>query len=228
MSTVFITATGTEVGKTLVARGLIRTLRAQGRTVEALKPVVSGYEPQEMAGSDPGLLLSSLGEPVTPDGVARISPFRFANPISPHLAARREGKKIDFNAVVELCRWRMQAAPGALIIEGVGGVMAPLDEKRTVLDWIVALNQPVILVAGSYVGTFSHTFTALEVLKLRGANLTTLVINETMGSGVSFTDTVAAMRAFSPEIDVQGLRRLRDGSLDHPVFQHLVNKLWPT
>ena len=61
MSTVFVTATGTEVGKTVVARGLIKELRAQGRPVEALKPVVSGYDPHEAAGSDPGLLLTALG-----------------------------------------------------------------------------------------------------------------------------------------------------------------------
>lgn len=225
MTTVFVTATGTEVGKTIVVRGLIKALRAQGRPVEALKPVVSGYDPHEAAGSDPGLLLAALGEPVTPEGVARISPFRFSEPVSPHLAARREGKKIDFNAVVELCRWRMQSSPGALIIEGVGGVMAPLEDRRTVLDWMVALNQPIILVAGSYLGTLSHTYSAVDVLERRGLPIAALVVNETAGSPVSFSDTVASIRTFCPTLDVQGLPWLANGNLDHAVFQHLAAKL---
>jgi dethiobiotin synthetase len=225
MTTVFVTATGTEVGKTVVVRGLIKALRAEGRAVEALKPVVSGYDPHEAAGSDPGLLLAALGEPVTPEGVARISPFRFTEPVSPHLAARREGKKIDFNAVVELCRWRMQSSPGALIIEGVGGVMAPLEDHRTVLDWMVALNQPIILVAGSYLGTLSHTYSAVDVLERRGLPIAALVVNETAGSPVSFSDTVESIRTFCPTLDVQGLPWLANGNLDHAVFQHLAAKL---
>ena len=225
MTTVFVTATGTEVGKTVVVRGLIKALRAQGRAVEALKPVVSGYDPHEAAGSDPGLLLAALGEPVTPEGIARISPFRFTEPVSPHLAARREGKKIDFNAVVELCRWRMQSCPGALVIEGVGGVMAPLEDRRTVLDWMVALNQPIILVAGSYLGTLSHTFSAVDVLERRGLPIAALVVNETAGSPVSFSDTVESIRTFCSKLDVQGLPWLANGNLDHAVFQHLAAKL---
>ncbi|MEZ5787806.1 MAG: dethiobiotin synthase [Xanthobacteraceae bacterium] len=224
MKTVFVTSTGTEVGKTLVARGLIKALRAQGRTVEALKPVVSGYDPHEAEGSDPGLLLAALGEPVTPEGITRISPFRFTAPVSPHLAARREGKKIDFNAVVEHCRWRMQAATDVLIIEGVGGVMAPLDEHRTVLDWMVALNQPVILVVGSYLGTLSHTFSAVDVLERRNLMIAALVVNETAGSPVSFSDTVEAIQTFCPDIDVRGLPWLIEGKVEHQTFQHLAAK----
>jgi dethiobiotin synthetase len=225
MKTVFVTSTGTEVGKTLVARGLIKVLRAEGRAVEALKPVVSGYDPHEAEGSDPGLLLSSLGEPVTPDGIARISPFRFTAPVSPHLAAHREGKKIDFNAVVELCRWRMQAATDVLIIEGVGGIMAPLDNEHTVLDWMVALEQPVFLVTGSYLGTLSHTFSAVDVLKRRNIRIAALVVNETAGSAVSFTDTVESIKTFCPQLDVQGLPWLPNSKAEHEVFQYLVSKI---
>ncbi|MGZ8397305.1 MAG: dethiobiotin synthase [Rhodoplanes sp.] len=224
MTTMFVTATGTEVGKTVVARGLIKAVRAQGRAVEALKPVVSGYDPREAAGSDPGLLLTALGEPITPDGIARISPFRFTAPVSPHLAARCEGKKIDFNAVVELCRWRMQACPGVLIIEGVGGIMAPLEDHRTVLDWMVAINQPIILVAGSYLGTLSHTFSAIDVLERRDLSIAALVVNETAGSPVSFNDTVESIRTFCPTLDVQGLPWLANGNLGNAVFQHLAAK----
>lgn len=224
MKTVFVTATGTEVGKTLVARGLIKALQQKGRRVEALKPVASGFDPHEAEGSDPGLLLAALGEPVTPEGIARISPFRFTAPVSPHIAARREGKKIDFNAIVELCRWRIQAAPDVLIIEGVGGIMAPLDDHRTVLDWMVALDLPVILVTASYLGTLSHTFTAVDVLERRNLKPAVLVVTETAGSGVPFPETIESMQTFCPDIDVQGLPWLTEDKTEHPVFEYLAKK----
>jgi dethiobiotin synthetase len=224
MKTVFVTATGTEVGKTLVACGLIKALQGKGRRVEALKPVASGYDPHEADGSDPGLLLAALGEPVTPEGIARISPFRFTAPVSPHIAARREGKKIDFNAIVELCRWRIQAAPDVLVIEGVGGIMAPLDDHRTVLDWMVALDLPVILVTASYLGTLSHTFTAVDVLERRNLKPVALVVNESAGSGVPFSETIGSVQAFCPDIDVQGLPWLIQDKTEHQIFQYLAAK----
>ena len=83
MSTLFVTATGTEIGKTLVTAALCHQLRGAGRPVRALKPVLSGYDPATLAESDPGVLLASLGEAVTEDAVARITPWRFAAPLSP-------------------------------------------------------------------------------------------------------------------------------------------------
>ena len=98
---VFVTATGTDIGKTFVACGLIRALRRKGRAAAALKPVLSGFEPAEAEGSDSGRLLAALGRPVTPDEIARISPWRFAAPLSPDMAALREKRTLDFAGVVD-------------------------------------------------------------------------------------------------------------------------------
>src|SRR5262249_21918620 len=97
----FVTATGTDVGKTFVTAGLIRHFRTAGRAVEAFKPVVSGFDPATPALSDPGMLLAALGRKVTPEELDRIAPFRFAAPLSPDMAARREGRTLDFDAIVE-------------------------------------------------------------------------------------------------------------------------------
>ena len=83
------------------------------------------------------------------------------------MAARKEGKAVDFGALVDFCRRAIAACPGTLLIEGIGGVMVPLDEKHTVLDWMAALNIPVVLVAGSYLGSLSHTLTALDAMRSR-------------------------------------------------------------
>src|SRR5215470_14987034 len=116
MTAVFITSTGTDIGKTFVARGLVRVLRKNGRRVEALKPVVSGFEPREAEGSDPGLLLTAVGVEVTDEAIARVAPWRFAAPVSPHIAAQREGREIDFAGVVEFSQRAVAQHTDALLI----------------------------------------------------------------------------------------------------------------
>jgi dethiobiotin synthetase len=200
MSAFFVTATGTDIGKTFVTAGLVRHLRAAGKPVHAIKPVVSGYDDVAMAESDPGLLLAALGRPINKDEIAKIAPWRFAAALSPDMAAAREGKQIDFDALVKFCRDAVAASQGTLFIEGVGGVMVPLDVRHTVLDWMAALRMPVILVTGSYLGTLSHTLTALEVLRARDLQVAAQVINESAANAVSPADTAASIKRFAPGI----------------------------
>jgi len=90
VTAIFITATGTDVGKTFVVASLIRLLRQMGRTVDAIKPIVSGYDATLAAASDPGVLIGALGLPFSPEAIDRVSPWRFRAAVAPDLAARRE------------------------------------------------------------------------------------------------------------------------------------------
>jgi dethiobiotin synthetase len=225
VTAVFITATGTDIGKTFVARGLIRALRRGGRAVDAIKPIVSGFKPAEAEGSDSGLLLSALGRAVSEDEIARISPWRFAAPLSPDMAAAREGRRIDIDQVIHFCRKAVDTARGTLLIEGVGGVMVPLGQRRTVLDWMAALRLPVLLVSGSYLGTISHTLTALDVLARRGLTVSAVVVSASAGSPVGLDETREAIARFASDLEVAALPRLPPGSVDHPVFDRLAARL---
>ena len=200
MSAYFVTATGTDIGKTFVTAGLIRHLRHTGRKVDALKPVVSGFDIATAALSDPGILLGALDEPVTSESLDRLSPWRFAAPLSPDMAAAREGKTLDFDAVVSLCHEAIRDAQGILFIEGVGGVMVPLDGSHTVLDWMAALDLPVILVTGSYLGAISHTLTALECLKRRDLTVKAVVVNETGDGAVPLDESLRTLARFAPAV----------------------------
>ncbi|MFL6799707.1 MAG: dethiobiotin synthase [Xanthobacteraceae bacterium] len=221
MSAVFITATGTDIGKTFVATGLIRHLRAVNRSVSAIKPVVSGFAAGAWSDSDPALLLAALGQPLRIEEVERISPWRFIAPLSPHTAARQEGRCIPFAELVEFCRRSMAQTRGTLLIEGIGGVMVPLDEHHTVLDVAAVLRIPIILVAGSYVGTLSHTFTALEVLARRNLDIAALVVSESAASAASLEDTVATLEHFAAPLDVISIPLLQ-GEQDHPSFARIA------
>ncbi|MGD0145036.1 MAG: dethiobiotin synthase [Rhizomicrobium sp.] len=198
MSAFFVTATGTDIGKTFVTAGLVRHLRKANAQVSALKPVASGFDIATAAVSDAGVLLEALDVPITPESIERISPWRFAAPLSPDMAAAREGQAIDFESLVALCRDAIAAEPGTLFIEGVGGAMAPLDQTHTVLDWMAALRVPLVVVAGSYLGTISHVLTALDVLARRELNVAALVIDDSADGAVPLEETMATLRRFVP------------------------------
>ena len=217
MPGVFVTGTGTDVGKTFVTAALVRHLRSTGKTVDAYKPVVSGFDPANAADSDPGVLLSALDRAATADEIDRIAPWRFAAPLAPDLAAKAEGRSLDFGALVEFAR-NSAYRRGMTLIEGVGGIMVPLDETHTVLDWMSALRIPVLLVAGSYLGTISHTLTALHVLAQRNLDIAGVVVSESAAPGASLDDTVAAIARFAVPIDVLGLPRLPAGALPSPAI----------
>jgi dethiobiotin synthetase len=222
MTALFVTATGTDIGKTFVTTGLIRHLRGAGRTVTAIKPVVSGFDPASWQASDPALLLAALGRPVTLEEAQAVSPWRFKAPLSPHVAARCEGRTIAFLEVVEFCRRAMAARRGVLLIEGIGGVMVPFDERHTVLDLMSMLRIPVLLVAGSYVGTISHTLTALEVVARRNLDIAAVIVSENEGSAASLADTVATVQQYADTVEIIGIPRLPPDTPDHPAFAQIA------
>lgn len=193
MSILFVTGAGTGVGKTHVAALLVRQLRARGIPARAVKPVISGFDEAAVNLSDSAVLLDAMGELATPEMIATISPWRFATPLAPNMAARREGKRVEFEEIVRFCRDAARTADGPLLIEGVGGVMAPLDDDRTVLDWIVALDVPALVVCGSYLGAISHALTALAALRERGQKVVALLVSESE-NGVDFDETFTALR----------------------------------
>ena len=168
MSGLFITSVGTGIGKTLVTTILCHQLTCAGRTVRAIKPVVSGFSPDDPA-SDPALILRSLGREPTPQIDRGDRPLAIRGADCRRIWPReREGRTIDLEDIAAFCRRARARERRRLIVEGAGGVMAPIDDAHTGLDLIARLGYPVILVTGSYLGALSHTLTALAALRGRG------------------------------------------------------------
>jgi dethiobiotin synthetase len=223
MAAVFVTATGTDAGKTYVSAGLIAACRRVGRRVDALKPVVSGFDPAYPEQSDTGVLLGALGEPVTPETVARVSPWRFEAPLSPDMAAALEGRALPLEAVVAACHAALRP-DHMTIIEGVGGVMVPLEPGRTILDLMAALALPVVLVSPTGLGAISHLLTALDVLARRGLAPVAIILSEIEGSTVPLDATLATLAGFCRPDDLFLLRRMAP-SLQEPVFDAILARL---
>lgn len=196
MSAFFVAGSHTDIGKTHVGCAVLRAARARGLSVDALKPAVSGIDPAEMGGSDSGRLLAAMGVEMTPESLDRISPWRFAAPLAPPMAARREGKTLTLAALEAVCRERLAAnAADLFLLEGVGGVMSPIAEDATGLELQARLGLPVLLVGGGYLGAVSHTLTAIETLRSRGLAIAAVVVSQ---------DADPAAPSFAEQVEMVG------------------------
>jgi dethiobiotin synthase len=155
----FVAGTDTGVGKTLVSALLVARY---ARELELVywKPVASGAATERDR--------TRVAELVPGAGTAAEA-YLFADPVSPHLAARREGESIELERIGT--RWRELSSvfPGAgFVVEGAGGLLVPLDDAGALLtDLIGVLRLPVLLVARSTLGTINHTLLSLEALARR-------------------------------------------------------------
>ncbi len=199
----FITASGTEIGKTFVACRLLEGLRVRGRRAAAIKPVLSGWDPEDEA-SDAHLLRAAhvpceapaeRRSAVRPD-IADIAPWRLTAPLSPHAAARRQGEEIAQDALVAFCRRKLAEGWEPLLVEGVGGAFVPIAEQFCVADWIALLALPVLLVVDSRLGALSHGIATYEALCARGITIGGVIISQSPAEPMPFAETVASFAAF--------------------------------
>lgn len=198
MGAVFIAGTGTDIGKTYLTCALIRYFKAQQQPIHAIKPVISGYDEARPEKSDTFQIAHAMGLPCSDATARALSPWRFAAPLSPHLAARREGKILDETRLLQFCREHITSHTH-LLIEGAGGVLSPLGESMLNLDLAVQLQLPVFLVTSSYLGSIGHTLSAIESLERRNIALLGLVVNATAPSMQAMQeDTVSSLRQFCP------------------------------
>ena len=195
--TLFVGGGHTDVGKTHVAAALIEAARRRGLACDAFKPVLSGFDPAQWEESDAGRLLAALGR--GEDGLDAMSPLRFAAPLAPPLAARREGVRLELADLLSRCRAWLDASPAQLrLLEGAGGLMSPIAEDGLALDLPAQLGLPSILVGGSYLGAVSHLLTALEVMQARSLPVLALVVSEDASpEAPDFAETVELVRSFA-------------------------------
>ena len=177
MRGIFVTGTGTEVGKTVVAAVIARSLVSAGQRVAVFKPAVTGLDPPAdgpISGdidrfsahrADHELLRIAAGSEQSDE---QIAPYRYGPPASPHLAAALAGEQIEPERLVEAAHAACQGAD-ALVCEGVGGLLVPLSAGYLVRDFAVELGLPLTIAAPPGLGTINHTLLTIEAA--RAANL---------------------------------------------------------
>jgi dethiobiotin synthetase len=169
MEGVFVTGTGTEVGKTVVAAAIARAHAAAGERVAVFKPAVSGLD--EQGEPDHELLRRAAGSAQSDDEIA---PYRFGPPVSPHLAAEMAGEEIDPCRLVAAAR--DAAASGFLVCEGVGGFLVPLTREYLVRDFACDIGLPVAIAATPGLGTINHTLLTIEAVRGAGLDVDAVVL----------------------------------------------------
>jgi dethiobiotin synthetase len=188
----FITGTDTGVGKTYLTCRIARTWRREGRSFRVMKPLATGD------GEDTRLLSQASGQ----SDLSAISPFRFAEPAAPPVAARAEGVHLELERIVAAVR-EYGNETEALLVEGVGGLLCPLTERETVADLIAALRLPCIVVARRSLGTLNHTMLTLEVARHRGLKVAGVVISETnRPTSLAERENVSELQARCRVLDV--------------------------
>ena len=189
----FVTGTDTGVGKTLVSCALLLRLRERHARVVGMKPVAAGT--LSAAGGDDNedvlALRAASSMRVAPE---LDNPYCLALPLSPHLAAREAGQRIEVGMLA--ARYRQLAAMAdAVVVEGAGGFHVPLNEVETGADLAVALGLPVLLVVGLRLGCLNHALLTQEALLTRGLTLTGWIANRIDPAMQAQEDNIATLRA---------------------------------
>lgn len=166
----FVTGTGTEVGKTVVAATIARALAARGEPVAVFKPCVSGLD--DGGEPDHALLRRASGSHQTDDEIA---PYRYGPPVSPHLAAELAGEAID-PAVLTIAARAAAERAEVLVGEGVGGLLVPLTLGYLVRDFARDLGLPVVVAAAPGLGTINHTLLTVEAARAVGLEVELVVL----------------------------------------------------
>ncbi len=170
MRGVFVTGTGTEVGKTVVAAVIAHTLASEGETVAVFKPAVTGLE--EDGESDQALLRRAAGSNQSDEEIA---PYRYRPPASPHLAAALAGERIERDRLLAAAHTAANSAD-TLVCEGVGGLLVPLSSDYLVRDLAIDLALPLVIAAPPGLGTINHALLTIAAARAAGLTVDAVVL----------------------------------------------------
>ncbi|MFQ5994577.1 MAG: dethiobiotin synthase [Acidiferrobacterales bacterium] len=189
----FVTGTDTEVGKTLIATGLLSALRNQGLSCVGMKPVASGCEINRSGShhcEDAQMLLDNSSVRVD---YIDVNPYGFAPAVAPHLAAHAAGVDINLEQIRTHFD-RLCAQAECIVVEGIGGWLVPLNEENTTADLARLLGLPVILVAGVRLGCLNHTLLTVAAIAASGAALAGWVANRVDPDVALFEENVVSLQ----------------------------------
>jgi len=170
----FVTGTDTGVGKTLVTAALAACLKQRGCAVGVMKPIETGWRPNEADKSDAARLrvAAALDDPLD-----LLSPYRFPAPLAPLSAARSAGTVISLEKIIE-AYGQLAVRHHYLLVEGVGGLCVPLTDRADVQDLIERLALPVLVVGRCALGGVNHALLTLAALRARKISVLALVLNQ--------------------------------------------------
>jgi dethiobiotin synthetase len=190
----FIAGTDTDVGKTLIACGLLEAANNAGLRTLAIKPVAAGCEqtPDGLRNSDALALMAAMSLDLD---YAEVNPVAFADPIAPHIAAQRATRSLSVARLAGFCNGVMMLPADFMLVEGAGGWRVPLNLRETMADLPRTLNLPVILVVGMRLGCINHALLTAEAIKRDGLTLAGWVANRLDPDMSCYADNIETLQA---------------------------------
>jgi len=190
MKGIFVTGTDTGVGKTVVCGLLAAFLRGRGLRAVTQKWVQTGAGDAPADLAEHRRLMGRTGTPPAEE-LADRCPYRFAFPASPHLAAAREGKRIEAQ-VIEAAYRRLAASHDIVLVEGTGGFLVPLSEELGAAELVARLGLSVLVVAGNRLGCINHALLTVEAVRSRAVPLVGMIFNRAPSAGPSASEEILA------------------------------------
>jgi len=172
----FIAGTDTDVGKTMIACALLAQARSQGLTTAAVKPVAAGcIDTKDGLRNDDAQQL--LAQCTLPLYYEQVNPVAFIDPIAPHIAAQKEGQRMQVDRLVGYTSGVIMQGADLTLVEGAGGWRVPVNERETLADFAIGLSIPVVLVVGMRLGCINHALLTVEAITRDGLTLAGWVAN---------------------------------------------------
>lgn len=195
--TFFITGTDTDVGKTVVACGLLAAANSQGLRSLAVKPIAAGAEMTDQGlRNDDALALDNAMSQKLP--YQQLNPVCLAPAIAPHIAAMRAEKRVTVGQLEGYCRGALMTPSDFRVIEGAGGWRVPLNNTESLADLAKSLNFPVILVVGVKLGCLNHALLSVEAILRDGLPLAGWVANTIDAEMPEFDENIATLKRLLP------------------------------
>lgn len=179
LASYLILGIGTDVGKTFLAENLCQKIANSC----AIKPIITGFDADNLQSSDSAKLLLAMGHKISMQAITEISPWHYSLPVAPCFAGN-----VDFSQLISFCKTHIQLACATqhhLFIESAGGVMTPITWERSFVDLASLLQIPVLLVGANYLGAISHLLTAIVALEAKNVKISKILINQHQGSAVA-------------------------------------------
>ena len=192
---IFITSTGTNIGKTYCTVEILKEMLHRKVLFNAYKPILSGFDIYNIKDSDSYKILKTNNKEPEIEDIKEISPWLFEKPIAPSIAAKKENKSLKYNDVLE---WCLKKSDNNIIniFEGAGGLLVPIEKIKTLLDLMKDLNSKVVLVVGNYLGSVSHTLSAIKNLQHANLQIINIIINENINNDdIDIKDTESLLRS---------------------------------
>ena len=210
----FITGTDTDIGKTLIATGLLEAANSQGKKTAAIKPVAAGCnDTGEGPQNEDALMLQAAAS--TELSYQQVNPVALDEPMAPHIAAKEQGKRLSADRLTGFCRGITMLPVDLVVIEGAGGWRVPINNRESMAEIPKQLNAEVVLVVGLKLGCINHALLTAQAIRSDGVKIAGWVANTMDEDMLRLDENIDTLKQLINEPCLGVIPKLSDKSPQH-------------